>query len=158
MEMCRIILWYNYLSSVSCPDWRIGPSLKPHQSPPSLRQDTRTGAKPRPYVVLVKLHPSGCLYFCSRINEWGIYNCDGVPTNPVVSLATDSDGHLLLIHHNNGDTPAVVFPFHGKKQEQDSSVKMVSRSELSWYERDRYLEESYMDAFEGDTDAYWNID
>lgn len=35
---------------------------------------------------------------------------------------------------------------------------MVSRSELSWYERDRYLEESYMDAFEGDTDAYWNID
>lgn len=108
--------------------------------------------------ILVKSHPSGCLYFCSRINEWGIYNCDGVPTNPVVSLATDSDGHLLLILHNNGDTPAVVFPFHGKKQEQDSSVKMVSRSERSWSERDRYLEESYMDAFEGDSDAYWNID
>lgn len=108
--------------------------------------------------IRVDLHPSGCLYFCSRINEWGIYNCDGVPTNPVVSLATDSDGHLLLILHNNGDTPAVVFPFHGKKQEQDSSVKMVSRSERSWSERDRYLEESYMDAFEGDSDAYWNID
>ena len=68
------------------------------------------------------------------------------------------DGHLLLILHNNGDTPAVVFPFHGKKQEQDSSVKMVSRSERSWSERNRYLEESYMDAFEGDSDAYWNID
>ena len=108
--------------------------------------------------IRVDLHLSGCLYFCSRINEWGIYNCDGVPTNPVVSLATDSDGHLLLILHNNGDTPAVVFPFHGKKQEQDSSVKMVSRSERSWSERNRYLEESYMDAFEGDSDAYWNID
>lgn len=111
--------------------------------------------------VLVKVHTSGCLYFCSRINEWGIVHFNNKLTDPVISLATDSEGHLLLILHNKDYTPNVVILFHRIKSEQDSSPGIINprgKGGQSWSEYDRYVEESYMDAFEGDPDAYWNID
>lgn len=111
--------------------------------------------------IHVKKHSSGCLYFCSRINEWGIVHFDNALTDPVISLATDSDGHMLLILHNKGYIPDVVAPFHRMKSEKGSSPGNIisrSQSESSLSEYDRYVEESYMDAFEGDSDAYWNID
>lgn len=38
------------------------------------------------------------------------------------------------------------------------NAKGSSNSHMSRQEYDDYLNDSYMDAFEGDLDAYWNID
>ena len=67
---------------------------------------------------------------------------------------------MLLILHNKGYIPDVVAPFHRMKSEKGSSPGNIisrSQSESSLSEYDRYVEESYMDAFEGDSDAYGNI-
>ena len=108
--------------------------------------------------ITVCKHPSGCLYFSSRIKEWGIVNCDTIPTMPLISLARDSKGHILFILHEKGHYPKSITPYHGKKVERYHPVTAKTSYPPTRAEYERYVEESYLDAFEGDPDAYWNID
>lgn len=109
-------------------------------------------------VITVMKHPSGCLYFTSRIKECGIVNCDKIPEVPFISIAKDSKGHLLFILHEKGNLSKLIKPYHGMKKERPRYIPSKEYYSPTYEEYESYVEDSYLDAFEGDPDAMWNID
>lgn len=82
----------------------------------------------------------------------------GVPAVPVISLMTDALGNLFyLLHDKSFHKDELMFFKASHHAPQKSLVRSKGYTqELSDYQA--YVRESYEDAFEGDYDAYWNID
>lgn len=81
-----------------------------------------------------------------------------LPTDPVISLMTDALGNLFyLLHDKTFHKDELIFfktSYHNKSQR---STPMTGGNQ-DWVDYQEYIRESYEDAFEGDSDAYWNID
>lgn len=94
-------------------------------------------------------HSSGFLYFYIRENM-GLLIGNLIPKNhAAISIVVDQFGGIVFLMH----------PLHYKPENCKISIfkeNSVPVSDLR-YERE-YLGTSYEDTFEGDSDAYWNID
>ncbi|MBD5336670.1 MAG: hypothetical protein HDR95_05095 [Bacteroides sp.] len=90
----------------------------------------------------------------------------GVPSNPEISLVTDAKGNLFYLLHETGYRKDELMFFkttYNSKpgqpiQKSKVFTKRSSRCYSDWEDEQEYLRSSYEDAFEGDSDAYWNID
>ncbi len=82
-----------------------------------------------------------------------------LPTDPVISLMTDALGNLFyLLHDKTFHKDELIFfktSYHNKSQR---SIPMTRGVNQDWVDYQEYIRESYEDAFERDSDAYWNID
>lgn len=82
-----------------------------------------------------------------------------LPTDPVISLMTDALGNLFyLLHDKTFHKDELNFfktSYHKKSQRSTPMTRGVNQD---WVDYQEYIRESYEDAFEGDSDAYWNID
>lgn len=82
-----------------------------------------------------------------------------LPTEPVISLMTDALGDLFyLLHDKTFHKDELIFfkTFYHNKSKR--SIPMTRGVNQNWVDYQEYIRESYEDAFEGDSDAYWNID
>lgn len=109
--------------------------------------------------IWVKKHPAGFLYFETLRSDWGlVYGKDSV-NDPVISVVIEYWGNLFFLLHKRGDMPNSIHINSNAQQIQlNLSAKRTPSMYMSRQEYDEYLNDSYMDAFEGDPDAYWNID
>lgn len=108
--------------------------------------------------ILVKRHPAGFLFFkVARMEDWGLVYTKGIPDNPVISLVCDFSFNMFFLLHENGETPTSVTINSPRYQKHLNRTKS-SPSYQTIREYNDYVIDSYMDAFEGDSDAYWNIE
>lgn len=113
--------------------------------------------------IYVKQHPGGFLFFEASRLDWGlVYGKDSL-IDPVISVVIDYWGNLFFLMHKKDDMPEFIridsTAQHKRmllKAHRDRSS--YRSSYMSRYEYEAYLDECYEDAFEGDPDAYWNID
>lgn len=94
-------------------------------------------------------------------------NCMGyvaertVPNNPRISLMTDTKGNLFFLLHEDGyNSQDLMFYkslFINRKSQSISQSRHFGVSS-DWREEQEYIRSSFEDAFENDSDAYWNID
>lgn len=109
--------------------------------------------------IWVKKHPGGFLYFETLRSDWGLVYGKDVLNEPVISVVIDYWGNLFFLLHKKGDMPKFLHINSTAQQKQlNLSAKRKTSSYMSKQEYDDYLNDSYMDAFEGDSDALWNID
>lgn len=111
--------------------------------------------------VIIKKHPSGFLFFETiRMEDWGLVYSNSVPQNPVISLMSDFHFNLFFVLHDVNVTPSSITINSNRYQIalNHSSTNKHNSTYQSREEYNEYLRESYMDAFEGDSDACWNID
>ncbi len=110
--------------------------------------------------ILVQKHPSGVLYFCTRLmSDYGLVYGGGLPSEPIISVVCEYFGHCFFLLHSHSDMPVHIHI--NSRCKQDMLNRTASKdypSYQSYSEYQQYISESYMDAFEGDEDAYWNID
>lgn len=81
---------------------------------------------------------------------------DNYLLNPVISIVCNSAGKIFLLLHNRDNTGKMRV-----KQLIKTSNKITpiySRDYDSNNDYNKYIEESRLDAFEGDESNYWNID
>lgn len=95
--------------------------------------------------VTIKKHPTGFLFFEFR-DQIGLLLGNMIPkNNPAISVVIDQFGEAMLIMH----------PFDYRPSDPSISI-LKSKVKNSLSETDYYSDT--LDAFEGDEDAYWNID
>lgn len=87
----------------------------------------------------------------------------GVPKEPQISLVTDALGNLFYLFHEKGysNDELMFFKSDYKKPKQSAPKPSAQRSfgyTSDYQQYQDYVNESYYDAFEGDPDAYMNID
>lgn len=110
-------------------------------------------------IVFVNKSKEGQLYFQYGVNIGQVAKrC--IPTNPVISIVTNSNGRLFALLH---DKSSMLQSYYVKdkpvEQKEKTSIKVPSSYQTYDYEEERdYIESSYLDAFEGDESNYWNID
>lgn len=96
-------------------------------------------------------------------------NCIGyvaersVPKEPQISLITDALGNLFYLLHEKGYCKDELMFFKSDYKEAKEATPKSSTHRSYGYtseyrEYQDYVNESYYDAFEGDSDAYMNID
>ncbi|WP_302609569.1 hypothetical protein [uncultured Bacteroides sp.] len=81
-----------------------------------------------------------------------------VPSDPVISLMTDALGNLFYLLHDKSFHKDELMFFKTSYQMQKKTVSHSRGYSEEWSDYQDYVRESYEDAFEGDSDAYWNID
>lgn len=110
--------------------------------------------------IFVKKHPSGVLYFCTRLmSDYGLVYGGGVPFEPVISVVCEYFGHCFFLLHSRSDMPEHIhINSKCKKEILNRNAPNGNPSYQSHSEYQQYVSESYLDAFDGDEDAYWNID
>lgn len=109
-------------------------------------------------TIKVKRHPGGFLFFETlRMQDWGLVYPNAVPNNPVISLVVDYYLNLFFLLHERSIYPSSITINSSKYQLSLNRLRSVPLYQ-SRQEYDKYVRDSYMDAFEGDEDAYWNID
>ena len=100
----------------------------------------------------------------SYLNSVGYVDCAGIPSHPVISLVTDAKGNLFYVLHEQGDIKTDLMFYktsykHSPNKSLETKQQIRSRGYSSdWQDYQEYINSSYSDAFEGDSDAYWNID
>lgn len=106
--------------------------------------------------IFVRVNPNNnviLFYFGTNI---GIVSNDNYLLNPVISIVCNSAGKIFLLLHNRDNTGKMRV-----KQLIKTSNKITpiySRDYDSNNDYNKYIEESRLDAFEGDESNYWNID
>lgn len=107
--------------------------------------------------VMIKKHPAVFLFFETiRMEDWGLVYSKSVPQNPVISLMSDFHFNLFFVLHDVNVMPSSITI--NSIRYQIAITNKHNSTYQSRQEYNEYLRESYMDAFEGDSDAYWNID
>lgn len=106
--------------------------------------------------IFVKVTPNNVVLFYFGTNI-GVVSNDSCMLNPAISIVCNSNGKVFCLLHNKKNT--------GKKQikqaihfAQTGQTQDYSRDYDSYNEYNKYIEESRLDAFEGDESNYWNID
>ena len=82
----------------------------------------------------------------------------GLPSDPVISLMTDALGNMFYLLHDKSFHKDELMFFKTTYSPPKKSVLRSFGYSQEWSDYQDYVRESYEDAFEGDTDAYWNID
>lgn len=109
--------------------------------------------------IYVKRHPGGFLFFETIRSDWGLVYGKDFLSNPVISVVIDYCDNLFFLLHNSDNLPNFIHVNSTAKQRQlNISANRSASSYKSKKEYDEYVRDSYMDAFEGDPDACWNID
>ena len=77
--------------------------------------------------------------------------------NPSISIVCNSAGKVFcLLHHKNNVGKKRIR--QAKYLAQTKHINHYSRNYDTYNDYNDYLEESRLDAFEGDESNYWNID
>lgn len=92
-----------------------------------------------------------------RYLQIGIVSNDNYLLDPVVSIVCNSAGKLFCLLHNRNNIGKmrVKYAVHIP---QIKHIEGYSRDYDSYDDYNKYVEESRLDAFEGDESNYWNID
>lgn len=89
----------------------------------------------------------------------GIVSNDNWMLNPAVSIVCNSAGKVFcLLHHKNNVGKKRIKQAQAKYLVQTKHIQHYSRDYDSYNDYNDYLEESRLDAFEGDESNYWNIE
>ena len=80
-----------------------------------------------------------------------------VPSDPVISLMTDALGNLFYLLHDKSFHKDELMFFKTSYHTSQKSYYPNKGIIQGWADYQEYVRESYEDAFEGDSDAYWNI-
>lgn len=87
----------------------------------------------------------------------GIVSNDNCMLNPSISIVCNSAGKVFcLLHHKNNVGKKRIR--QAKYLAQTKHIQPYSRDYGTYNDYNDYLEESRLDAFEGDESNYWNID
>lgn len=105
--------------------------------------------------VQVRLDDKGKPFFTygSNLGEVG---GKGVPSSPVISIVKNCIGRVFLLLHDRADTGREHYFLNQSLLPKTNYP--VNDSSASYEDEQQYLEDSYLDAFEGDESNYWNID
>lgn len=107
--------------------------------------------------IFIKVNPSNNVISFHFGTNIGIVSNDNYMVDPVISIVCNSAGKLFCLLHNKkniGRTP-VKQAIHIAKTKP---TLYYSRDYDSYDDYNNYVEESRLDAFEGDESNYWNID
>lgn len=77
--------------------------------------------------------------------------------NPVISIVRNSAGKIFSLLHNKSNIGKTRIK-QAKNLAQTRHIKDYIRDYDSYNDYNNYIEESRLDAFEGDESNYWNID
>lgn len=109
--------------------------------------------------VIIKKHPAGFLFFeTKRFDDWGLVAFNHIPKEPVISLVFHIQYKLLFVLHDKNQKPSSIKIQSERLRKTLKNTHKILNPSQSHTEYNQYIEDSYMDAFEGDSDAYWNID
>lgn len=109
--------------------------------------------------VIVKKHPAGFLFFeTKRFDDWGLVAINYIPQEPVISLVFHIHYKLFFVLHDKKHKPSFIKIQSERLRRSLKNTHHTVNPSQSHIEYNKYIEDSYMDAFEGDSDAYWNID
>ncbi len=87
----------------------------------------------------------------------GIVSNDNCMLNPVISIVRNSAGKIFSLLHNKSNIGKTRIK-QAKNLAQTRHIKDYIRDYDSYNDYNNYIEESRLDAFEGDESNYWNID
>lgn len=87
----------------------------------------------------------------------GIVANDNCILNPVISIVCNSAGKVFCLLHNKSNIGKARI-CQAKHLAQNRHIDGCSRDYDSYDEYNKYIDESRLDAFEGDESNYWNID
>lgn len=87
----------------------------------------------------------------------GIVANDNCMLNPVISIVCNSAGKVFGLLHNKSNIGKTRIQ-QAKYFSQTMHIEGFSNSDESYNDYIKYVEESRLDAFEGDESNYWNID
>lgn len=107
--------------------------------------------------IFVRVNPINnfiSFYYGTNI---GIVANDNCMLNPVISIVCNSAGKVFTLLHNKINIGKVRIK-QAKHLAQTKHIEGYSRDYDSYNEYNKYVEESRLDAFEGDESNYWNID
>ena len=107
--------------------------------------------------VYVRKSLSNNLVFFHYGTYMGIVSNDNCMMNPAISIVCNSAGKLFCLLHNKiniGKTRII----QAKYLSQTRHIEGYSRDYDSYDDYNKYVEESKLDAFEGDESNYWNIE
>lgn len=109
--------------------------------------------------VRVMQHPSGVLYFWAHpLEEIGL-TYGRFMENPVISVVCDYFGRCFyLLHHKDVFESSIHINTIAKQRQLNRSNSAKTYLGQTTSEYNRYVEDSIMDAFEGDSDSIWNIE
>lgn len=105
--------------------------------------------------IFVKVNPNNVILFHFGTNI-GVVSNDNYWLNPVISIVCNSAGKIFCLLHNQANT--------GQTQVKqlvkilNKTTPNYSRDYDSYDDYNKYVEDSRLDAFEGDESNYWNID
>ena len=106
--------------------------------------------------IQVKRDKESNLFFTYGANI-GEVATKSVPASPVISIVKNCLGKVFLLLHDKVDLDKADY-----KSSNHNLTKLDKgshhHSSMSYTEYQDYVEESYLDAFEGDESNYWNID
>lgn len=107
--------------------------------------------------IFVRVNPDNnvvSFYYGTNI---GVVSNDNCMLSPVISIVCNSAGKVFcLLHHKNNVGKKRIR--QAKYLAQTKHIQHYSRDYDSYNDYNNYLEESRLDAFEGDESNYWNID
>lgn len=104
--------------------------------------------------IFVRVNTNNVVLFHFGTNI-GVVSDDNHLENPVISIVCNSAGKVFCLLHSKNSI--------GKKRVKQQIIKSKTaqdypRNHDSYEDYNDYLEESRLDAFEGDESNYWNID
>ena len=105
--------------------------------------------------IFVRINPNNVILFHFGTNI-GVVSNDNYLLNPVISIVCNSAGKIFCLLHNQDNT--------GKTQVKplvkilNKAAPNYSRDYDSYDDYNKYVEDSRLDAFEGDESNYWYID
>lgn len=106
--------------------------------------------------IFVRVSPYNVVSFYYGTNI-GIVSNDNYLNDPVISVVCNSAGKVFCLLHNKNNIGRTRVK-QIKQIVETKSTQYSSRDYDSYNGYNDYLEESRLDAFEGDESNYWNID
>ncbi|WP_288316521.1 WG repeat-containing protein [uncultured Muribaculum sp.] len=105
--------------------------------------------------IFVRVNPNNVILFYFGTNI-GVVSNDNYLLNPVISIVCNSAGKIFCLLHNRDNMGKMRVKQLIKTSNKTTPV--YSRDYDSYDDYNKYVEESRLDAFEGDESNYWNID
>ena len=106
--------------------------------------------------IFVRVNPNNVILFHFGTNIVIVSN-DSYLLEPVVSIVCNSAGKLFCLLHNRNNVGKICVK-QAIHKAQPKRIHDHSEDYDSYNEYNEYVEESRLDAFEGDESNYWNID
>lgn len=107
-------------------------------------------------VTVKKSEVSGKLYFLFG-SHWGEVATKSIPSKPKISLVVNNENEMFFLLHNEDERydSFDVVSYKYVKDKKERCYSYYAEPDMSYNDEWR---EMRGDAFEGDSDAYWNIE